>query len=946
MIRNLSSRATLRLYMLGGVLFGLIFPVLAWAIDIRRDNAHWSWESVWLIHLANPVIWIVDTAPLVLGIFAYTLGKAKVADQLRRESAEQFRLLFENNPFPTWVYDADTLEFLVVNQAATNHYGYTSAEFLGIKATDIRPPELAPAFLERVRTRSEQGTNVPSVHRAKDGHDFEVEVSYHRIIFQGRQALLTVAANVTERKRAERALQEKEERLRHIIDHAVEIIYRADAQGNIVFANATALRIMQYTLNELIGRHYLDIIHPAHRRAAKRFHELQFVRKTPTTYYELKAVCKNGTEIWLGQNVQLLMENDQVIGLQAIARDITARKFAEDALREQEELLRRVVETVEDGIYIVDRDGKMSFANRAMEKILGAPREVLTNRAYNDAAWKITTVDGRPFPDEEHPSARVTQTKKPVSNVEQVIARADGTQVIVSINAAPILDAAGNVVSVVGSLADITERKAVERLKNEFVSTVSHELRTPLTSILGSLGLIMGGAAGEVSAPARAMIEIAHKNSERLVRLINDILDIEKIESGKMIFHLKPAHLMPIIEQTLEANRGYGERLGVAFEINARADDLKVNADSDRLIQVLTNLLSNAAKYSPQGERVRISVTRRDHSVRVAVSDKGPGIPDEFRMHIFQKFQQADSSDTRQKGGTGLGLSIAKAIVEKHGGQIGFETELGAGTTFYFDLPIWQDAGDAPFSSTTVAGMSTPRILICEDDRDIANLIMLMLAQAGFGADVAYDTEQARGLLAQSTYAALTLDIALPNQNGLAFFRELRNQDATRNLPVIFVSLEAQEGQAELNGDAVLVLDWIEKPIDQKRLIAAVRAATGAKAGRTPRVLHIEDDADVRQVVAGILGGVAQVSSANSLQQAKQKLAGDYDLVILDLSLGDGSGAELIPLLHQQHPTLPVVIFSAHEVSAELAERVSAALVKSRTTNEEFVKTIQRLVQN
>ena len=248
---------------------------------------------------------------------------------------------------------------------------------------------------------------------------------------------------------------------------------------------------------------------------------------------------------------------------------------------------------------------------------------------------------------------------------------------------------------------NITERKTVERLKSEFVSTVSHELRTPLTSIRGSLGLIKGGIVGQISNEAKAMIEIAYANTERLVRLVSDILDIEKIESGKLVFDMQPIALMPLVEQAVEANRAYGEQYKIQFIINKDKEvglsrpQIMVKADSDRLMQVFANLLSNAAKFSPPGESVIIElkpVGNSSISIRVKIIDKGPGIPVEFQSRIFQKFAQADNSTTRSKGGTGLGLSIAKAIVEAHGGQLHFESNGPRGTTFFFDLPLWTNS--------------------------------------------------------------------------------------------------------------------------------------------------------------------------------------------------------------------------------------------------------------
>jgi len=242
---------------------------------------------------------------------------------------------------------------------------------------------------------------------------------------------------------------------------------------------------------------------------------------------------------------------------------------------------------------------------------------------------------------------------------------------------------------------DITERKKVERLKDEFVSTVSHELRTPLTSVHGAISLINCGKTGVLPPKARALLEIAERNSQRLRNLIDDLLDIQKIESGAMVFELKPRTLSPLIRQSLENNRSFGEQFDVEFVFNDLLDGVKVNADNDRLTQVMDNLLSNAAKYSPPHDRVEISAIRHDDRVRVTVTDHGEGIPEDFHKEVFGKFTQADGSTTREKGGTGLGLSIAKSIIEKHGGTIGFDTGLDIGTTFYFELPALEESKDS-----------------------------------------------------------------------------------------------------------------------------------------------------------------------------------------------------------------------------------------------------------
>lgn len=229
------------------------------------------------------------------------------------------------------------------------------------------------------------------------------------------------------------------------------------------------------------------------------------------------------------------------------------------------------------------------------------------------------------------------------------------------------------------------------RFKSEFTSTVSHELRTPLTSIRGSLGLIASGVMGALKPDIGRLIGIACDNTERLLFLINDILDISKIESGKMDFVMGPVDLKVVLLQSIEANQAYGEQYGVKYHLNDVVDGITVYADTDRLMQVLNNLLSNAAKFSPKGAEVDVSVIQKNEVIRVEIKDYGNGIPVEFQSRIFEKFSQADGSDTRKVGGTGLGLSISRAIVEKMGGSIGFDTEEGRGATFYIDVSLYAD---------------------------------------------------------------------------------------------------------------------------------------------------------------------------------------------------------------------------------------------------------------
>ncbi|HEX2914727.1 MAG TPA: ATP-binding protein [Chloroflexia bacterium] len=499
--------------------------------------------------------------------------------------------------------------------------------------------------------------------------------------------------------------------------------------------------------------------------------------------------------------------------------EVSERRQAEEQLRESELRFRQLAENTKDAIWMTDvASQNLLYMSPAYERIWGRSCQSLYEhpKSYLDAIHP-----------EDRPGVIANQYKKLSGDYRQEfrVVRPDGTVSWVCSRSFPIRNEHGEVYRLAGITEDITERKQIERMKNEFISTVSHELRTPLTSIRGSLGLLLNGIAGELPAVARNMITIGYNNSERLVRLINDILDMDKIEKGHLEFFMKPLDLVALVRQALEDNRGYAEEYKVKIRFETDLPAGMVNADEDRLLQVMTHLLSNAVKFSTPDSVVTAKVTGNETALRVSVIDHGCGIPPEFHSRIFQKFVQADSSDSRQKGGTGLGLSITRALIEKQGGQIAF-TSSSEGTTFYFDLPRLELQADkrATLSQPESENSQQPCILICEDDPDIAGLLEMVLAEGGFASETAYSAAQVKELLATNPqkYRAMTLDLVLPGQDGFSLLRELRSNDTTRGLPVVIVSARSNSEINELNGNAFGILDWIGKPIDQERLLEAV----------------------------------------------------------------------------------------------------------------------------
>jgi signal transduction histidine kinase len=389
--------------------------------------------------------------------------------------------------------------------------------------------------------------------------------------------------------------------------------------------------------------------------------------------------------------------------------DVTEKHRTHEALRSSEQLLNAIFERSPVAIQIYDPDGTSRRLNEAQRRLLGLPSLDYGVGVYNVLTDKLTQEYGIADRFRQALAGQV------VEHADQVIdlAHPDNPwdthrrRVVFNQVFFPIHDQQGAVEAVVAMAWDNTVRADAERAlhhlaraQSEFISTVSHELRTPLTSIHGSLSLLAGGIAGPLTETAQPLVDIALRNSERLLALIDDLLDIQRIESGNLELSLQKVDLAPLVAQALEDNQAFGARLGVAFRLIRGEPGLRVAGDPNRLLQLLANLLSNAAKFSPPEGTVDVAVERRNGHARVSVRDHGPGIPEEFRRRIFTRFAQADSSSTRRKGGTGLGLSICKALVERMGGTISFDTEAEnenenenenearRGTTFFFELPL------------------------------------------------------------------------------------------------------------------------------------------------------------------------------------------------------------------------------------------------------------------
>lgn len=486
------------------------------------------------------------------------------------------------------------------------------------------------------------------------------------------------------------------------------------------------------------------------------------------------------------------------------ARSNAARQRALDRAEDLAARQETIFDSAKDGMIVINPSGSIESLNPAAAAMFGHDPDALLRRDIG-VLFEVAPDRGRVESFLRRLGANRRETYGQVQ--EFVGRRVDMSTFPVEVTIGPVRLVETTLFLAV--IRDISERREVERMKNEFVATVGHELRTPLTSIAGSLGLIEGGAAGDLPPKAARLVEIAHSNATRLVRLINDILDIEKIEAGRMQFDVRPLELAPLLQRAAQQSTGFAAEFEVEIDVVPVPAGAGVLADEDRLMQVLTNLLSNAIKFSPPGGFVSLSVAPLDRRYRISIEDRGSGIPDSFRGRIFGKFAQADGSDTRQKGGTGLGLSIVREIVLQLGGSISFDSTEGQGTVFHVDLPAAALIEPNTVTSTAVAGApeaatqtALPVILHVDDDPDMLHV----LANAFEGKARLHSTPSigdARAILQREQIDAAILDVGLLDGRGTDLVRPLRAHRS--DLPILVFTAQETDQFQMIGVDLVLV---------------------------------------------------------------------------------------------------------------------------------------------
>jgi len=768
---------------------------------------------------------------------------------------------------------------------------------------DHEPRTLDPARLEALNALARQVMGVVALRRAM------------RVVREERRAR-EEAAVIAER----------------FFGLSLDLLCIASTEGKFVRMNPAWEAVLGYAPSELEGRAFMDLVHPDD--VAVTGAEIGRPRDGRRTIpFPNRFRARDGSFHSLEWHAAPEPETGLLF---AAARDVTEQVQAN-------ERTETILDASASGMLVVADDGRIRYANRAARQLLG----------YVEAELHAMSVDDLVPSDAVTPhtsyraafaASRVTRT---MGTGRVVRARCkDGSEREVEITLTPTVMSSGDVT--VATLVDVTERRAVERLKNEFVSVVSHELRTPLTSIRGSLRLLEAGVKGSLPEQAARLVGIASSNTERLIRLINDILDIEKIEAGKLELSLAPVRLTECIEAALNSVRGVATAAEVSLEVDAPGD-LVVTADADRLVQVLVNLLSNAVQYSPRSGVVRLVAglcgTRH---VRCAVADHGPGIAAADVPRLFEKFAQLDASDARAKGGSGLGLAITRAIVLGHRGRIGVDSAPGAGSTFWFELPAAAERAalvpDADAASR--APSTTSRTLLVEDDPDAAEITRAFLEGAGLSTLVAPTLADARRELERGEIGLVVLDLHLPDGHGLTLLEWMRAREQTKATPVIVLTGSSNEGAAS----HPFLVDWLRKPLDDGALQAAI-LRSGVRSA-VARALVVEDDDSTREVMVEMLrrAGV-QVREARSGAEALAVVE-QYspDLIILDVGLPVLDGFQVVEALPQQGPGAPArSVYSGPDPDA--AQRAvltlgsTRHLTKSAHDGDALVNAVRQLIE-
>jgi PAS domain S-box-containing protein len=767
-----------------------------------------------------------------------------------------------------------------------------------------------------------------------------------------------------ERRRVEEVLRFAQARFAGILEIADDAIISVDSRQRIILFNKGAENIFGYSAQEVMNRP-LDILLPfrfanIHRQHVSKFAQTPAQARRMNERGAIYARRKDGSEFPAEASISRLdLPEEQVFTV--ILRDISDRKRAEEELARLSHQNELILNSVGEGLCGLDLQGHITFVNPAAARILGYRIDDLMYQPIQIVLPAVKP-DGTPYRWVESPIYLALRDGTAQQGIDEMLRRRDGSTFPAEYMVTPIQEQ-HRMVGAVLTFKNVSDRRLVERMKDEFVSVVSHELRTPLTSIHGSLGMLASGLLSADSDRGKRLLQIAVDSTDRLMRLINDILDIERIESGKVTMAKQTCNIADLFQQAIEVMQPMADKFGA--HLVAHPIPQRLWADPDRIIQTLTNLLSNAIKFSPPGGTVELAaeVTQAntvphlrdinavsktedgaDLVALIWVRDEGRGIPPEKLDSIFERFQQVDASDSRNHDGTGLGLAICRSIVQQHGGQIWVDSTLGEGSTFYITLPL------PVAESCAIANPHAPLVLVCDDDPHICMVLKTLLEQREYRVITAAAGREALDKAVLHHPDVILLDLLMPEMNGWEVMANLKERPDTRDIPIVICSVVSR---SETPTDRTDFVGWLDKPLDEASLLRSLRQAI-AKASGPVRVLVVEDDPDLAEVLLTRLErhGIETRHAPTGRDAIRQSQDFQPDLLILDLVLPDQDGFAVVEWL-QQHSSLshiPLVVYSARDLSNAERDRLTLGqtefLTKGQVDTQTFEHHIVELLQS
>jgi len=723
------------------------------------------------------------------------IKKNKETEALLKETEKEYQRLFENSHDAQILIRFETREIIKVNNTACKLFNFKKNNSEKLTLRDIFGPKSEALFYYETYKHSGNKVNF----EVNTNNEFFVDINAS-IIESSEKIILVSCRDITETKLAQKQLFESRRRYEELVQNANDIIIRFDKQGRILYVNPITEKNLGYMQDELIGENVLDFIDPDHKQNSGKFYLNQYKKRIPNTYYELPILKKDGSVVWLGQNVQLISENNKVTGFQAVARNITKQKNAEFAMAESEKRFRTIAESINTvAIYGIGIDKKIIFWNSACENLYGYSG----GEALGEEITKLLYHKKNIFRFEKEFKAILENPEKPLESEKELI-RKDKNGISVLSNRVLLKTSFGGT-EIYYLDIDLTKRKETEKqlqhakklaedankAKSSFLTNISHELRTPLNGILGYAQSLKEDP--ELNLGQFEAVEIIEKSGNHLLSLIEDILDLSKIETKKLKLSLEEFNFIHFIQSIAGAMKIVAENKGLKFDfiMNGSIPE-KIEADEKYLGQILYNLLGNAVKFTKFGS-VKFKIESTNKKLKFTITDTGIGIPEKQMDEIFSPFMQGVVGTMKNKG-TGLGLTISKRLVRMMGGNLKVKSTVDKGSEFSFEIKVQgsdKSFFDMPLERKKITGYNSKKkmsILIVDDDYNNRAMLRKLLSPLGFITAEAENGGETVKMYNNRKYDLILLDLLMPDKNGFEVAKEIIEINSKAKIIVVTAS--------------------------------------------------------------------------------------------------------------------------------------------------------------